>query len=107
MHEEIEWMEPSDRSIVLEVAAHMGWIKPASMALNSSHSRRHIEDRCQVLADHDLIERHPNETAYRISDLGDRFLFRDLEPADLGSDTVVSDAGVTTLEFTEEEDLAE
>lgn len=105
MHEEVEWMEPSDRSIVLEVAAHMGWIKPASMALNSSYSKTHIADRCQVLADHGLIERHPSETAYRIADLGDRFLFHDLEPDDLGSAT--SDADVTTLEFTEEEDLTE
>ncbi|MCU4743595.1 hypothetical protein [Natronoglomus mannanivorans] len=107
MHEQVEWMEPSDRSIVLEVAAHMGWIKPASMALNSSYSRRHITDRCQVLADHDLIDAHPTETAYRIADLGDRFLFRDLEAADLGADSPVSDSDVTTLEFTEEDEFAE
>ncbi|WP_207589638.1 hypothetical protein [Halomontanus rarus] len=107
MHENVAWMEPSDRSIVLEVAAHMGWIKPPSMALNSSHSRAHIADRCRVLADHGLIERHPGARAYRITDLGDRFLFGGLEPADLGATVIASDTDATTLEFTESEDLTE
>lgn len=83
MHTEVAWMKPSDRPIVKEIADYGGWMKPATLALNAPYTRNHIASRCRVLSDHDLLERHEDTAAYRISDLGEQFLLDALEPADL------------------------
>lgn len=83
MHHEVDWLRPSDRRIVSEISKYGGWIKPASLALNLPFTRKHVADRCRELADHGLIERHADQAAYRITDLGTQFLNDELEPADL------------------------
>lgn len=83
MHHEVGWMKPSDRSIVREISDYGGWIKPASLALNLPYTRNHIATRCRVLSDHDLLERHDDTAAYKVSPEGQSFLADELEPADL------------------------
>ena len=86
MHHEVDWLRPSDRPIVKEIAAYGGWIKPASLALNLPYTRKHIADRCRDLSDHDLLERHDETAAYRVAPKGQDFLADKLEPADLRDD---------------------
>lgn len=83
MYREVEWLTPSDRPILSEVKDYGGWIKPASLGLNLPYTRQHISVRCGVLAEHDLLERHPDVAAYRLTELGERFLADELEPEDL------------------------
>jgi len=48
-------------------------------------SRQWVSQRCPVYVDHNLAERHPEEPAYRITELGHRALDddTDLESLDL------------------------
>lgn len=86
MHHYVEWLRPSDRPIAKEIADYGGWIKPASLTLNTPYTRDHIATRCRILADHGLLERHDDAAAYRITDKGRAYLAGDLEPADLQTD---------------------
>jgi len=83
MHRQVEWMRPSDRSIVKEVADYGGWIKPASLYLNLPYGRKHVADRCRILAENGLLERHEETAAYRITDFGQKFLNDELDTEEL------------------------
>jgi len=83
MHRRVEWLKPSDRVIVAELAEYGGWMKPSSLALNISYTRRHIARRCQVLSEHKLLERHDETAGYRITPMGQRFLDDKLSVDDL------------------------
>ncbi len=83
MHHQLDWMRPSDRSIVKEIADYGGWLKPATLALNLPYTRNHIAGRCRELADHALLERHDDTAAYRATDLGREFLADKLDPEDI------------------------
>ncbi|WP_436928174.1 hypothetical protein [Halosimplex amylolyticum] len=85
MHREVEWLKPSDRVIVAELAEYGGWMKPSSLALNISYTRRHIARRCQVLSEKGLIDRHEDTAGYRITDFGEQFLNDNLSPEDLAN----------------------
>ena len=105
MHEDIDWMDRSDHEIVLEVAAHMGWIRPASLALNLPYEESHIAVRCQTLARHGLLAQHPTAIAYELSALGGRFLFQHVSVDELTSvedGATDADASGTTFEYTDE-----
>lgn len=86
MHRRVEWLKPSDRVIVAELEKCGGWMKPSSIALNVSYTRRHIARRCKVLADNGLLERHEDTAGYRVTDIGRQFLNDDLEADDLRLD---------------------
>ncbi|ACV46295.1 phage PhiH1 repressor protein [Halomicrobium mukohataei DSM 12286] len=83
MHRRVEWLKPSDRVIVAELAEYGGWMKPSSLALNISYTRRHIARRCQVLAKHGLLERHDETAGYRVTEHGHQFLQDKLNEDDL------------------------
>lgn len=83
MHREVEWLKPSDRTIMAEIDKYGGWMKPSTIALNQPYTRRHVARRCKVLAEHDLLQRHEETAAYQISELGVRFLNDELEVEDL------------------------
>ncbi|MFC7139386.1 hypothetical protein ACFQMA_05980 [Halosimplex aquaticum] len=86
MHREVEWLKPSDRVIVAELAEYGGWMKPSSLALNISYTRRHIARRCQVLAEHGVIERHEETAGYRITEFGVAFLNDEISAEDLSNE---------------------
>ena len=83
MHSRVSWLKPSDWSIIKEIDEYGGWIKPASLALNVPYTREHVARRCKVLAEHELLERHEETAAYRITDLGRTYLAGDLDAKDL------------------------
>lgn len=86
MHHEVDWMTPADRRIVSEISQYGGWIKPASLSLNLPFTRKYVADRCRVLSENGLVDRHSETPAYRINDLGTQFLRDELEPVDLTAD---------------------
>ena len=104
MHDDVRWLEGIDRPILVEIAAHLGWIKPASIALNLPYSEAQVTVRCHVFVTYGLVTVHDDTTAYRISRLGRRLLFEDVDVTDLiagdESQRNRSDAA-TTLEFTD------
>lgn len=92
MHRRVDWLKPSDRSILAGLADFDGWMKPASISLNVPYTRRHIARRCQVLADHGLLERHEDTAGYRLTDLGRQFLKDKLKPEDIDAEDLEDDA---------------
>jgi predicted transcriptional regulator len=83
MHRRVEWLKPSDRVIVSELADYDGWMKSASLALNIPYTNRHISRRCKILAEHGLLERHKDTAGYRVTDFGRMFLNDELDADDL------------------------
>lgn len=83
MHSRVDWLKPSDWTIVKEIGEYGGWIKPATLALNVPYTREHVARRCKVLSDHDLLERHEDTAAYRIATKGEQYLSGDLDVDDL------------------------
>jgi len=86
MHSRVDWLKPSDYTIVSEIGAYDGWIKPASLALNIPFTREHVARRCKILAENGLLERHEETPAYRITEKGRAYLAGDLEADDLQID---------------------
>ena len=83
MHTQVDWMRPSDRPILMEIANYGGWIKPASLSFNLPYTRKHIADRTREMAEHGLLDRHKNAAAYRVTELGRDFLANGLDPEQL------------------------
>ncbi|UTF54757.1 hypothetical protein [Natronosalvus rutilus] len=103
MSDDVEWMDPSDRPILVELAAHLGWVTTESLALNLPYSAAHVTNRCRTFETHGLAVAHDEATAYRSSKLGRRLLFENapiVESAGDGGERTAD--GVTTLEFTDE-----
>lgn len=86
MHSRIDWLKPSDYTIVSEIGDYGGWIKPATLALNIPFTREHVARRCKTLAEHGLLERHEETPAYRITDRGRAYLAGDLDAEELEED---------------------
>lgn len=86
MHHQVDWMRPSDRSIVKEISDYGGWIKPASLTLNFPYTRNHIAARCRELSDHGLLERHDDTAAYRATDKARDYLADNIDASDLEDD---------------------
>lgn len=78
MHQSVEWLQPSDRIILQDVARYGGWIKPSSVYLNVEYSQAHVQRRCRELYRRGLLKRHETDTAYQISDLGREWLLGEL-----------------------------
>ncbi|MFC7213541.1 hypothetical protein ACFQO4_05520 [Saliphagus sp. GCM10025334] len=103
MPDDVAWMDPSDRPILVELATHLGWVTPESLSLNLPYSASHVTKRCRTFETHDLVVAHDEATAYRISRLGRRLLFENASIAELAGDGNKRNAdGETTLEFTDE-----
>lgn len=83
MFDRIEWMKPSDQIIVNEIGKYGGWLKPSSIYLNVTYTQPHVQRRCRTLYEHGLLERHETDAAYRLSDLGMKWLEGSLKPEDL------------------------
>lgn len=83
MHRRVNWLKPSDRPILAEIESYGGWMKPATLALNLPYTRGHIARRCGELADNNLLERHDETAAYRLTDFGRQFLEDNLDAEDL------------------------
>lgn len=87
MHRDVEWLKPSDREILNEIRDAGGWIKPASLTLRLSYTLQHISTRCNVLAEHGLLERYSDDIAgYRVTEKGLKFLNYELDVNDLLKD---------------------
>lgn len=84
MHDRVEWLKPSDQIITQQISKYGGWIKPASIHLNVGYSQRHVQRRCKILAEHGVIEKHGDTTAYRLAELGERWLLGKASPEEFG-----------------------
>lgn len=80
MHQTVEWIRPSDRIILQNIASYGGWIKPSSIYLNVGYSQQHVQRRCKELANHNILERHDEDVAYRPSELGRKWLLGEATP---------------------------
>lgn len=80
MHQSVEWVKPTDRIIVQEVARYGGWIKPSSLYINLDLSQAHVQRRCKELAERGVLERHDDEVAYRVDDLGRQWILGEATP---------------------------
>ncbi|UTF52731.1 hypothetical protein [Natronosalvus rutilus] len=84
MHHSVDWMRPSDRPIVKKIVEYGGdWVKAPTLALNLPYTRRHISNRCRELADHGLLEKHPDKAAYRPIEQSYKFLRDELNADEL------------------------
>jgi hypothetical protein len=83
MHSRVDWLKPSDYTLISEIGDYGGWMKPATLSLNVPYTREHVARRCKVLAENGLLERHEETPAYRISDRGRAYLSGDLDVEDL------------------------
>ena len=83
MHSRVDWLKPSDYTLVSEIADYGGWMKPATLSLNVPYTREHVARRCKELSEHGLLERHEDTPAYRITEQGRVYLAGDLNADDL------------------------
>lgn len=71
MYALVEWIKPSDRPILVNITQYGGhWIKPSSIYLNVGFTQAHVQRRCKTMAEHGVLERHPDQAAYRPTELG-------------------------------------
>jgi len=83
MHHEVEWMKPSDRPILEELAEYGGWMTPRGLSLNLPYTPNWTGQRLRDLSEHGLTERHEEAAGYRITDRGRTFLAGDLDADEL------------------------
>ena len=69
----------------IRVSNQERWELP-NLEINTKFSRQWISQRCPVYVDHDLAERHPDEPAYRITELGRRAVDDDIDLESLDLD---------------------
>ena len=77
MYRVVEWAVQADPYILEELAKYDGWHTAKNLEINTEFSRQWISQRCPVYVDHDLAERHPEEPAFRITELGSRAVDED------------------------------
>ncbi|TQQ79129.1 hypothetical protein EGH24_12095 [Halonotius terrestris] len=70
MYPVIEWAVPADPYILEELAKYEGWHTAKNLEINTEFSRQWISQRGPVYVEHELAERHPEEPAFRITELG-------------------------------------
>lgn len=83
MYREVDWAVPADPYILEELGEYDGWHTAKNLEINTDFSRQWISQRCPVFVDHDLAERHEEEPAYRITDLGEQILNGEAEYEEL------------------------
>ncbi|WP_324664164.1 phage repressor protein [Haloarcula sediminis] len=86
MHSRVDWLKPSDWTIISEIEDYGGWMKPATLCLNIPYTREHIARRCKVLSQNGLLERHEETAAYRVTEMGRDYLAGELDADDLQPD---------------------
>lgn len=102
MHRRVEWLKPSDRPILAELSRYDGWLKPASLALNTPYSQYHVADRMRELARRGLVERYSADTpAYRANDLSRAFLGDQMSVEDLEG---LVESDLDDMDYPERED---
>lgn len=74
MYRKFNWAVPADPYILTELRAYSGWQTPKNLELNTNFSRQWIAQRCPVLVEHGLVERHQDSPAYRITEHGRELL---------------------------------
>ena len=79
-----EWMIPLDRD-VLEVLQTDEAFAPSDVADADICRGPQAAHRCRQLADHGLLEKHATGI-YDVTDLGERFLEGEVDPATLAAD---------------------
>lgn len=88
MHRRVGWMMAADPSILEYMAiAKDAYNNPAkqtpkTISLNTGYSRKHVGNRCRVLADRGLLERI-DRGVYRITDSGIAAVEKEIDPEDL------------------------
>jgi len=83
MYREINWAVPADPYILEGLGEYDGWHTAKTLEINTDFSRQWISQRCSVYVKHGLAERHTEEPAFRITDLGRRVLDGDVAYEDL------------------------
>jgi predicted transcriptional regulator len=83
MHHEVEWMRPSDRPILEELADYGGWMTPKGLSLNLPYTSNWVGQRLRELVEYELVERQKDEPGYKITERGREFLAGDLDADDL------------------------
>jgi len=85
MYREVKWAVPADPYILQELSKYDGWHTAKNLEINTEFSRQWISQRCPIYVEHNLAERHSEEPAYRITDLGIQVLDdeTDLESLDI------------------------
>jgi hypothetical protein len=97
MHRRVAWLKPSDRPILAELASYDGWMKPASLALNTAYSQHHVAGRLRELAKRGLVDRHSeNIAAYRTNDRTSAFLSDSLTDEELND---IAETPLDDLDF--------
>ena len=83
MYPEVNWSVPADPYILEEFGKYGGWHTAKNLEINTDFSRQWISQRCPVFVDNDLLERHEEEPAYRITELGKQVLAGDVAYSEL------------------------
>jgi len=83
VHHEVEWMKPSDRPILEELAEYGGWMTPKGLSLNLPYTSNWTGQRLRALVNHGLAERHEEVAGYRITERGRKFLASEIDADDL------------------------
>lgn len=79
MHRRVEWMTPADVSVLNYLYAsrtvrdQFSVQTPKTVAVNTGYSRKTTSARCQVLADHGLVDQL-ERGEYRLSEYGRKVL---------------------------------
>ena len=83
MYRKVGWMKPSDQPILQELDQYEGWQTPKGLSLNVPYSYNWVGQRLREMVNHGLVEKHDEEAAYRVTDMGRSFLAGDLDADDL------------------------
>ena len=86
MYRKISWAVPADPYILAELAAYEGWNTPKNLELNTEFSRQWVAQRCPIYVEYNLAERHESDPAYRITELGKRFVNEEVSVEELADE---------------------
>lgn len=87
MYPDVNWAVPADSHILAELAAYDGWQTPKNLEINTEFSRQWIGQRCRTYVAHGLAERHDDDPAYRITDLGQQVVNREIDLSRLSTES--------------------
>lgn len=77
------WMRPADERILRDLYESRQDYLPLVANRLGMH-QEYVEDRCEVLVEHGLVEPISGEVVYRTTELGDRYLAGEVDGATLG-----------------------
>lgn len=86
MYREVNWAVPADQYILEELGKYERWQTAKNLEINTDFSRQWTSKRCSVYVEHGLAERHTNEPAFRITNLGNQVLEDNVEYEELNDD---------------------